>query len=182
MSRFLPAIALTAFLLSGCPGDDKTKFEIGRAAKQQDLESLKHALESADSETRCYAAKAISRIRNKDAVPLYLKTLDMVDCGWKIPSETSFRLEEVGERDASPALVKLLDSEDERIRVSAARALGGLHWTHARDRIRELSQGTENERAKSWYEWSLCRLAEPPPDQIRGKSACKRPVNPDANP
>jgi hypothetical protein len=103
----------------------------------------------------------------------------MEECGWKIPAETALRIEEIHGREASPSLVTLLASEDERIRVSAARALAGLHWTDARSAIRNLLITTENQRAKNWYEWSLCRLSEPAPKKDSKEkptpSRCKRP-------
>jgi HEAT repeat protein len=179
MIRWILGISLVMFLVPGCHEEDETKFEIGRAAKDHNLASLENALRSKNDDTRCYAAKAVSRIRNQEATTLYSKTLGMADCGWRVPAETAFRIEEVGARDLSPSLMRLLESEDERIRVSAARALAGLHWTHARSIIRDLSTTTENERAKGWYNWSLCRLAEPPPSQgpkqLQKKSTCKRP-------
>ena len=159
MNAIFRILLLCALMMvMGCRNDTDARFKIGRAAVQHDLGVLEEALSSDNDDLRCYAATAISRIRNQKALPLYLSILEMDDCGWKIPAEAAFRIEEINARTAAPNVMLLLSSSDVRLQVNASIALAGLGWTDAAPQLHSLVETSDDPLAKAWFAWAICSL------------------------
>jgi len=146
----VPTILAAVPLCQGRHLQSAARDALRKAANLQDVPALRRTLAQGEPSQRAAAAAALcAATKAGDRASLYPLLRDRDDA---VALELARSLADVGDRHALPALVRLLDSEDRRVRTEAVITLRGLTGQYMGFAAYEPAE-QRYAAAKKWSTW-----------------------------